>query len=70
VGRSDGTEWTPLPSHPSWWGVITGFAFLPGRPEVVFAVTHEGVVAGRRLTGGEWVPAAELPSSAGSLSRK
>lgn len=70
VGRSGGTEWTPLPSHSSWWGVITGFAFLPDRPEVVFVVTHEGVVAARRLTGGEWVPAAELPDSAGSLSRK
>lgn len=69
VGRSDGTGWIPLPSRPSWWGVITGFAFLSDRPEVVFVVTHEGVVAARRLSGAEWVPAAELWNLDGNLSR-
>ena len=70
VGKADGTEWRQLPSHPSWWGLITSFAFLSDRPAVVFAVTHEGVVAARRLTGGEWVPAAELPDPDGNLSGK
>ncbi len=70
VGKADGTEWKPLPSHPSWWGLMTGFAFLSHGPQIVFAVTHEGVVAAWRLTGGEWVPAAELPIGDGSLSRR
>lgn len=70
VGKADGTEWKPLPSHPSWWGLITGFAFLSQRPQMVFAVTHEGVVAAWRLTGGEWVLAAELPIRDWSLTRK
>lgn len=68
AGRADGTGWKPLPSHPSWWGVITGFAFLSRGPRLVFAVTHEGVVAARKLAGGEWVPAAELRIDDGSLS--
>ena len=59
-----------MPSHPSWWGLMISFAFLAHRPEVIFAVTHEGVVAARRLTGGEWVPAAELLGPDGDLSRK
>jgi photosystem II stability/assembly factor-like uncharacterized protein len=70
VGKADGTEWRRLPSHPSWWGLMTSFAFLAHKPEVVLAVTHEGVVAARRLTGSEWVPAAELPDLDGNLSRK
>jgi len=57
VGKTDGTGWEPLPPHPSWWGLITNFAFLANSPDLVLAVTHEGVVAARRLTGGEWVPA-------------
>lgn len=70
VGKADGTGWKPLPSHPPWWGLMTGFAFLSQRPQMVFAVTHEGVVAAWRLTAGEWVPAAELPIGDGSLSRR
>ncbi|MBI3030126.1 MAG: hypothetical protein HYY64_11500 [Candidatus Rokubacteria bacterium] len=69
-GKVDGTGWKPLPSHPSWWGLLTGFAFLSQRPQTVFAVTHEGVVAAWRLTGGSWVPAAELPVGEGGLSRR
>jgi hypothetical protein len=70
AGTADGAEWKPLPSHPSWWGLVTGFTFLSHEREVVFAVTHEGVVAAWRLAGAEWVPAAELPIGDGSLSRK
>ncbi len=60
MGKTDGTEWRPFPPHPSWWGPITAFAFLRERPEVVFAVTHEGVIAARKLTGNEWLPLADL----------
>lgn len=70
VGKADGTAWKPLLSHPSWWGLMTGFAFLSHRREVVFAVTHEGVVAVRRLAGNDWVPAAELPIRDWSPTRK
>jgi len=70
VGKADGTGWRQLPSHPSWWGLMISFAFLAHRPEVIFGVTHEGVVAARRITGGEWVPVAELPDLNGNLSRK
>ncbi len=70
LGKTGGTGWEPLPSHPSWWGLVTSFAFLPNRPGLVFVVTHEGVVAAWRLTGADWVPAAELPDSDWSLSRK
>lgn len=70
VGKADGTEWKLLPSHASWWGLMTGFAFLSHGPQIVFAVTHEGVVAAWRLTGGGWVPAAELPIGEGRLRRR
>lgn len=70
VGKADGTDWKPLSPHPRWWGVITGFAFLSWRPEVVLAVTHEGVVTARRLAGGEWAPVAELLNSDWNARRK
>lgn len=70
AGKADGTEWKPLPSHPSWWGLVTSFAFLSHGSQIVFVVTHEGVVAAWRLAGGDWVPAAELPIRDGSLSRR
>lgn len=60
VGNVDGTAWTRLPPHPSWWGPVIGFAFLPDRPETVFVVAHEGVVAARRLAAGDWTPLASL----------
>ncbi len=66
VGKTDGTEWEPLPPHPSWWGLLTGFAFLSERPDVLFVVTHEGVVAARKLPGGDWTPVAELPDPDGN----
>ncbi len=50
----------PLPSHPAWWGAITAFGSAPDRPALVFAVSHEGMVAVLSLTGGSWVPAAEF----------
>ncbi len=61
VGGADGTGWKPLPSHPAWWGAITAFGFAPDRQALVFAVTHEGVVAGaetdrRQLGSGRRVP--------------
>lgn len=61
VGTADGTGWEPLPSPPPWWGLPIGFAFLADQSDVMFVVTHEGVVAARRLAGGEWTPVANLP---------
>lgn len=61
VGSADGRGWTPLPSHPGWWGVITSFAFVADMPDVIFAVTHEGVVATLRLSEGNWRPLADPP---------
>jgi hypothetical protein len=58
VGRADGTGWQPLPPSPAFWGPIDGFAFLKGRPELMFGVAHDGVVAVRALKDGEWTPLA------------
>ncbi len=58
VGRADGTRWEPLPLSPAFWGPIDGFAFLEGRPDVMFGVAHDGVVAVRTLKDGEWTPLA------------
>jgi hypothetical protein len=58
VGRADGTGWRPLPPSPAFWGPIAGFAFLEGRPGLMFGVAHDGVVAVRALTDGEWTPLA------------
>lgn len=67
VGRTDGTGWERLPALPSWWGVITSFAFLADRPDIIFVVTHEGVVAARRSTGGDWIPLVDLMNAQGKL---
>jgi photosystem II stability/assembly factor-like uncharacterized protein len=56
VGGADGTSWRPLPAPPNWWGLPIGFVFLPERPETVFIVTHEGVIAVGRIPGNGWVP--------------
>jgi hypothetical protein len=56
VGRADGTSWRPLAASPNWWGVPIGFVFLAERPETVFIVTHEGVIAVGRIPGNGWVP--------------
>lgn len=58
TGHAAGNGWEPLPSPPGWWGPLIGFAFIPDQPDVVFVVSHEGVVATRRLSGGEWAPLA------------
>jgi hypothetical protein len=60
VGSRDARGWEPLPPHPSWWGLITSFAFLPEKPGLVIVVTHEGVVAAGRLPEGDWIPLANL----------
>jgi hypothetical protein len=56
VGGADGTRWEPLPPSPAFWGPIDGFAFLEGRPDVLFGVAHDGVVAVRALRDGAWTP--------------
>ncbi len=56
VGQADGTRWQSLPPSPAFWGPIDGFAFLEGRPDVIFGVAHDGVVAVRALKDGEWTP--------------
>lgn len=61
VGAADGTRWLPLPPAPSWWGPLDGFAFLESQPERLFAVAHDGVVAERSLTEGDWQPLALEP---------
>lgn len=61
MGKADGTGWTPLPPHPPWWGRMTAFAFLPEEPGIVFALSHQGVVAVLKLPAGEWIPLAQLP---------
>jgi hypothetical protein len=60
AGKPDAAAWQPLPPHPAWWGLITGFAFIPESPQLILVVTHEGVVAARRLDGGDWIPLADL----------
>lgn len=70
VTTIDGGDWKRLPAHPSWWGPITSFAFLPDKPDLVFAVTHEGVVAARRLSGGDWIPVPELFERDGSRGER
>lgn len=60
VGTAAGTGWMALPAAPAWWGPLIGFAFLPDQPGLLFAVAHEGVVAGRRLSDRIWTPVAEL----------
>jgi len=49
-----------MPPHPSWWGPLVGFAFLPEEPDLVFAVSHEGVVAAWRMSDAAWTPMALL----------
>lgn len=61
TGRADGTGWKRLLAPPAWWGLPIGFDFLAAQPDVLFTVTHEGVVAALRLAGGEWTPVANLP---------
>lgn len=59
TGKTDGTGWKPLPPHPSWWGPLITFAFLRNRPNRLFVVSHEGVVAVQDFPGGEWAPLAQ-----------
>jgi hypothetical protein len=58
VGDANGTSWKPLPAAPAWWGPIDGFDFLDSHPDMIFGVAHDGVVAGRALDEGPWVPVA------------
>ena len=60
VGSTDGSPWEPLPQPPDWWGPITGFAFTDERPDLVFAVSHEGVVAASPVNDRDWTPLAEF----------
>jgi hypothetical protein len=58
VGDVEAADWRLMGGSPSWWGPLVGFAFLDTDPGALFAVSHEGVVARRRLADGAWEPLA------------
>ncbi len=68
MGQADGTRWKRLEAAPPWWGPIVGFAFVEGRPHVIFAVAHEGPVITRSLEGGPWTPLASTGKDAASAA--
>ena len=54
-------QWRPAEAAPEWWGPLV--ALVPGpTSRYVVGLSHEGVVARRRIDGGEWRPLSEALS--------
>jgi hypothetical protein len=54
-------QWRPVRAAPEGWGPLVDFTVVPADGFVI-AVSHEGVVASRRIEGGDWTPLAEAPA--------
>jgi hypothetical protein len=69
AGDAMGVHWWPVGSAPGWWGPLVAFTFEPTGHHVI-AVSHEGVVASRRIEGGDWTPLAEALSGPRAVRRE
>jgi hypothetical protein len=54
-------HWQPTGAAPEWWGPLVALVPEPASRHIV-ALSHEGIVARRRVDGVEWTPLSEAPS--------
>jgi hypothetical protein len=58
IGDFMARQWQLAGAAPEWWEPLVALASEPASRHVI-ALSHEGVVAQRRIDGGEWMPLSE-----------
>jgi photosystem II stability/assembly factor-like uncharacterized protein len=61
AGDTMARQWRSAGGAPEWWGPLVALASEPAGHHLI-ALSHEGVVACRRIDGGDWTPLSKTQS--------